>query len=168
LGEGALKLERYEDSTDKCGDECDFYFKAIKIVDEYGCVLKEIEKTATTDNTADVDLTKVEELKDTKKFKVPTNRRVKIEAEVWDEDGGLNDDDKIRDISVEVPFDTITAGDWNDFNGGDSEWKLHFRYKLYCYSGFTGLGCNDPAPGNCTCDKKTGNNIFDDLNWYLI
>ena len=60
-GVGEIKFLRYEDSTN-CGETCDFYFKPLKIQDGNENNLWSIARTDTTDDTANVDLTKVSQL----------------------------------------------------------------------------------------------------------
>ena len=89
------------------------YFKPLKVQDEDGNVLKNIAQTTYISNTDNVDLKKVDELKNPIEIIVPTNKTVKIVTTVWDKDGGIyGNDDKIREITdFNVPFNKKSAGD---------------------------------------------------------
>ena len=176
---------RYTDSyNNKVCDEgawfdykkCDFYFKPLKIQDEDGKVLHNIDETSSSSNTDDVDLTKVTELQNPIQINIPTNKTIEIVATVWDDDD--NSHDFIREIKdFIVPFDTISVGD---------NWKpatktigtivtFEVKYKLTsCDGNFTGLGCNFckvnyftklcdkycvPQAGNYTCNTTTGDKV---------
>ena len=165
----------YKDYTD-CGDTCDFYFKNLLIQDSDGIILYKIDKTAATDDTNTVDLTKVIS---PAQIKTPTNKTIDIVTDVWDEDGGLHfGDDKVRHIdNFEVPFETVYVGDnWKmaTHNIGTTV-TFTVQYELkQCDDNFTGLGCNYckpdyytelcdkycvPVSGNYTCNSTTGDKI---------
>ena len=180
-GVGEIAFLRYKDRAD-CGDKiitdkCDFYFKPLKIQDGDGKVIKKIDKTSSTDDTYDVDLTKVAELQKPIQINIPTNKTVKIFASVWDDDGVFRDD-KIRDIiDFKLSFDTLSLVDnWKPANktiGTTVTFKVEYRLTR-CYDNFTGLGCNfckvnyftqlcdkycKPQAGNYTCNTTTGDKV---------